>query len=103
MSAASTPSGMASSTATMVAMIATCSDSANRSLISSQIGAPVHIELPKSSRTTPQIQVTNCRHLSGPATTTRPRHHNPAPPKQPGPVPPRRTPPDTHPWVRLGG
>ena len=41
----------------MVAMIATCSDSAKRSLISSQIGAPVHIEVPKSRRTTPQIQV----------------------------------------------
>ena len=53
---------MASSTDTMVAMIATCIDSAKRSRTSSQIGAPVHIEVPKSRRTTPRIQVANCRH-----------------------------------------
>src|SRR5258706_5496696 len=53
---------MASRTATMVAMMATCSESAKRSLISSQIGAPVHMEVPKSRRTTPQIQVANCCH-----------------------------------------
>src|SRR5262245_45643089 len=51
---------MASSTATIVAMIASCSDSMKRSLISSMIGAPVHIEVPKSRRTTPRIQVRNC-------------------------------------------
>ena len=46
--------------ATIVAMIASWSESANRRLISSVIGAPVHIEVPKSSRTSPPIQLTNC-------------------------------------------
>src|SRR5687767_7490509 len=41
-------------------MIATCSDSMKRSLTSSQIGAPVHIDVPKSSRAIPTIQVMNC-------------------------------------------
>src|SRR4029077_8373607 len=47
-------------TATSVAMIATCRDRAKRSLISSQIGDPVHIEVPKSRRATPTIHVANC-------------------------------------------
>src|SRR5262245_51390632 len=51
---------MAMTTATIVAMTATWNDSANRSLISSQIGAPVHMDLPKSSRAAPQSHVTNC-------------------------------------------
>src|SRR5947207_8210187 len=42
-------------------MTATWSDSAKRSLISCQIGAPVHIDCPKSRRATPQIHVANCR------------------------------------------
>ncbi len=50
---------MASSTATMVAMIATCMESAKRSRTSSQIGAPVHIEVPKSRRATPVTHVAN--------------------------------------------
>src|SRR5688572_10662616 len=41
-------------------MIASWKESAKRSLISSQMGAPVHIEVPKSKRTTPRIQVRNC-------------------------------------------
>src|SRR5580704_18479780 len=43
-------------------MIATCSDRANRSLISSQIGEPVHIEVPKSRRAIPTIHTPNCFH-----------------------------------------
>src|ERR1700675_171768 len=43
-------------------MIANWSDSAKRGLISSPIDAPVHIEVPKSSRTTPHIHVPNCFH-----------------------------------------
>ena len=54
-----TPSGIASATATSVAMIASCMLSAKRSLISSLIGAPVHIEVPKSRRTSPHIHVMN--------------------------------------------
>ena len=44
----------------IVAMIASWSESAKRSLISSMMGAPVHMDLPKSSRTTPAIQTRNC-------------------------------------------
>src|SRR5215470_293919 len=66
-----TPSGMASMMATIVAMIASCSESANRSLISSMMGAPVHIDVPKSNRRSPNIQVRNCRQtgLSRPSRT----------------------------------
>src|SRR6266536_403393 len=51
------------STPTAVAMMASCSESAKRSLISSPIDAPVHIEVPKSSRATPQIHTANCFHI----------------------------------------
>ena len=53
------PSGIASSTAMMVAMIATCSDSSSRSAISSITGRSVHIELPRSSVARPTIQSPN--------------------------------------------
>src|SRR5436190_7367276 len=53
---------MARATPMAVAMMASWSDSAKRSLISSPIDAPVHIEVPKSNRTTPHIQVANCFH-----------------------------------------
>jgi hypothetical protein len=56
------PSGIASTWAIRLAMIASCSDSAKRSLISSVIGAPVHIERPKSRRARPAIQFVNCFH-----------------------------------------
>src|SRR5262252_2305489 len=55
-----TPSGIARRMATIVAMIASWSESANRSLISSEIGAPVNIKVPKSSRTIPPIQPRTC-------------------------------------------
>jgi hypothetical protein len=41
-------------------MTASCSDRAKRSLISSLIGEPVHIDSPKSPFTSPVIQVVNC-------------------------------------------
>src|SRR2546422_2631252 len=44
----------------IVAMIASWSESAKRSRISSVMGAPVHIEVPKSNRTIPVIQTRNC-------------------------------------------
>ena len=44
MTAEMTPRGMAMAMATAVAMIATCSDSAKRSLISWMTGKPVHME-----------------------------------------------------------
>src|SRR2546422_10205333 len=50
-----TPSGIASSTAISVDMIASWSESAKRRRISSRMGAPVHMDLPKSSRTMPAI------------------------------------------------
>src|SRR2546426_1117803 len=55
-----TPSGIASSTAISVDMIASWSESAKRSRISSRMGAPVHMDLPKSSRTMPVSQARNC-------------------------------------------
>src|SRR5687768_8918215 len=59
---------MARTTDRMVAMMATCSESVKRSLISSQMGAPVHMEVPKSRRATPAIHTRNCCHtgLSSP-------------------------------------
>ncbi len=54
------PSGIARSVATTVAISASWRDSAKRSLISSVMGDPVHIETPRSSRARPQIQLANC-------------------------------------------
>src|SRR5262245_232118 len=54
------PSGIARTVATIVAMNASCSDSAKRSLISSVIGPPVHMDIPRSRRITPQVQIKNC-------------------------------------------
>jgi hypothetical protein len=51
---------MARRVATTVAITATWRERAKRSLISSVIGAPVHMERPRSSRTSPPIQSTNC-------------------------------------------
>ena len=47
----------------MVAMMATWKDSAKRSRISSQMGEPVHMDVPKSSRAAPPIHVTNWRQM----------------------------------------
>ena len=55
------PSGIASATAMSVDRMASSRLSAKRSLISSMIGAPVHIDVPKSRRTSPPIQSTNWR------------------------------------------
>ena len=46
--------------ATKVAINANCRLNSRRILISSLIGRPVHIEVPKSSRTMPQVQTANC-------------------------------------------
>ena len=46
----------------MVARIASSSDSMKRSRISSEMGAPVHMERPKSKRASPHIHSANCRH-----------------------------------------
>src|SRR5262245_33064885 len=51
---------MASSTAIAVAMRASCRLSAKRSLIASLIGAPVHMDVPKSRRASPPIHEANC-------------------------------------------
>ena len=59
MSAAMVPSGIASSTAMMVAMIATCIDSSRRLPISSITGRSVHIDLPRSRVASPIIQSAN--------------------------------------------
>jgi len=59
MSAAAVPSGTASNTAMMVAMIATCIDSSRRVLISSITGRSVHIDLPRSRVASPIIQSPN--------------------------------------------
>ena len=43
-------------------MTANCKLNSSRILISSAIGRPVHIDVPKSSRTMPQVQTANCCH-----------------------------------------
>jgi hypothetical protein len=53
------PSGTAISSATIVAIRATCNDSERRTAISSATGRPVHIERPRSSVASPSIQVPN--------------------------------------------
>ena len=52
--------GMASNTAKIVAISATCSESSRRSMISSITGRSVHIEMPKSPFAIPTIQSPNC-------------------------------------------
>src|SRR6266850_4259130 len=54
---------MASTTAMIVAITASWKLRAARSLISSMMGEPVHIDVPKSSRRMPHIHVTNCHHI----------------------------------------
>ena len=54
------PSGMAIRIAVSVAMMATCSESWKRRPISSTIGRPVHIDLPKSKVTRPLMKARNC-------------------------------------------
>ena len=53
------PSGIAMTTATMVAMTATSSEIGKRVAISVITGLPDHIELPKSNRARPQMKSMN--------------------------------------------